>query len=75
MVPSIFVVLLASSIVTLAVAAPPKVVLEENPLVFGTIQGSPIIAVIHGQSDPVKEDVQAKDSENDPLEKMLSLMA
>ncbi|VDM80107.1 unnamed protein product [Strongylus vulgaris] len=75
MAPSLFMALIVSSVLISAMTAPPKLVLEETPIVFGTIHGSPIIAVFHGQSDLIKEDVQGKDTEDDPLEKMGSVVA
>uniref|UniRef100_A0A0N5C1L8 Uncharacterized protein n=1 Tax=Strongyloides papillosus TaxID=174720 RepID=A0A0N5C1L8_STREA len=38
-----------------------------------TISGSPIIAIEHGESNPIKEDsIIGKDSENDPISKLLN---
>ncbi|CAI5456738.1 unnamed protein product [Caenorhabditis angaria] len=36
---------------------------------LGVIHGSPVVAIIHGNSDILKDEVQSKDSEDDPLEK------
>ncbi|KAK6759485.1 hypothetical protein RB195_021208 [Necator americanus] len=75
MTTSLLIILVVSSVFTSALASPPKLELEEAPVVFGTIHGSPIVAVFHGRSDLIKDDQQEKDTEDDPLGKMGSLMA
>ncbi|EPB74376.1 hypothetical protein ANCCEY_06550 [Ancylostoma ceylanicum] len=75
MVAPLLILFLVSSILASATSAPPKLELEEPPVVFGTIHGSPIIAVFHGQSDIIKDDLQSKDTEDDPLGKMGPLLA
>ncbi|RCN26322.1 hypothetical protein ANCCAN_27952 [Ancylostoma caninum] len=75
MVAPLLVLFLVSSILASATSSPPKLELEETPVVFGTIHGSPIIAVFHGQSDLIKDDLQGKDTEDDPLGKMGPLLA
>ncbi|VDL69468.1 unnamed protein product [Nippostrongylus brasiliensis] len=57
-----------------SVAHPPKLELAESPVLFGTIHGSPVIAVYHGSTDVLKEDIQNKDTEDDPLSKMGTLL-
>ncbi|CAB3410156.1 unnamed protein product [Caenorhabditis bovis] len=42
---------------------------SQGPPQLGSIHGSPVVAIIHGNSDTLKEDLQTKDTEADPLEK------
>ncbi|KAK5969870.1 hypothetical protein GCK32_000904 [Trichostrongylus colubriformis] len=67
-----FIVALLSSIVIPSVQEQsPKLDMTESPVFFGTINGSPVLTVFHGPSDVLKEDIQNKDTEEDPLlEKM-----
>ncbi|CAI4226918.1 unnamed protein product [Auanema sp. JU1783] len=58
--------LLISCVTTYALPA----TLDRTPERFtGTIEGSPVVAIFHGPSAPLKEDVQDKDSQDDPLAK------
>ncbi|VDO65079.1 unnamed protein product [Heligmosomoides polygyrus] len=64
------VILLLCCILLQIGAHPPKLELGDSPVLFGTIHGSPVMAMYHGNSDVLKDDVQNKDTEDDPLDKM-----
>ncbi|CAD6185257.1 unnamed protein product [Caenorhabditis auriculariae] len=51
-----------------SVFAAPPIDVSTQP-VLGSIQGSPVVAVVHGLSDVLKDDIQSKDTEDDPLQK------
>ncbi|CAJ0583846.1 unnamed protein product, partial [Mesorhabditis spiculigera] len=58
----------------LADTTPPPMDLKPPDFV-GSIGGSPVIGMFYGNSDtPLKEDSVAKDTENDPLKKLLPKM-
>ncbi|VDO82341.1 unnamed protein product [Haemonchus placei] len=59
--------LLCSTVIPSVQAQIPKLVLEEPPILLGSIHGSPIVSVFHGPSDLIKDDFQSKDTEDDPL--------